>query len=167
MKRNHHKILEYIHNHDEADIRELSKIMLRKHNDHRDFYGLTALLKEGYIEFTGPNCKEALTQAFTFQCYSQGFGQQTYKTVTVFGKDYEDAHFFIGPKGISYFHQRSEIRKGWFIAAALSVAASIISGITVAYITESTSKKTTTTQSSFISDKTDHPQVASSPYGMK
>ncbi len=134
MKRDHHEILEYIYKNDEAGIRELSALMKRKHNDHRDFYALSALLKEGYIEFTGPNCKEALVQAQTFQCYSQGTGQQAYKNTNLFSNE-EDSYFFIGAKGIAYFHQRSELRKGWLIVAALSVLVSIMSGVIVAQLT--------------------------------
>jgi hypothetical protein len=109
--------------------------MIRKKNDHRDFYGLVALLQEGYIRFTGPIVDHALNQAYCFQCYSQGEGQQQYKTMTIFTSN-EDSYLFIGPKGLAYFHQRSELRRGWIAVTVLALIASIISGITVSYLTD-------------------------------
>lgn len=139
MKRKYHEILQYIYEHEEAGIREISAQMIRKNNDHRDFYGLVALLQSGYIGFTGLQCPESLYQAYFFQCYAQGKGAQTYKTVQLLESENEDSYFYIGAKGIEYFHQRSESRKGWYLAAAFALIASIISGVVVAKLTENKS----------------------------
>ena len=97
MKRKYHQILEYIYKQEEAGIREISNMMVRKYNDHRDFYGLAALLKEGYIGFNGPVHEETLNQVETFQCYSQGEGQQTYGNTTLFSKN-KNSLFLHWPK---------------------------------------------------------------------
>ena len=136
MKRTYHEILEFIYKHEEAGIREISAQMIRKNNDHRDFYGLVALLHGGYIGFTGPNISEPLHQAYLFQCYAQGPGGQRYKDVELFEDQNKDSYFYIGAKGIEYFHQRSEARTGWYLAAAFALIASIISGVVVAKLTE-------------------------------
>ncbi|MFC3681553.1 hypothetical protein [Bacterioplanoides pacificum] len=145
MKQNYHQILEYIYKNEEAGIREVSRMMVRKYDDHRDFYGLAALLKEGYIGFTGPIHEETLNQVETFQCYSQGEGRQTYGRTTLFSKN-EDSYFYIGPKGISYFHQRWELRRGWYIVAVLTLVASIVSGVIIANLTDTNTNCAITNQ---------------------
>ena len=143
MKKINHEILRIIHEQDEIGIRELCRMIKRTYNDHRDFYGLTALLKAGYINFTGPIPKikgttevNSYIMALTFQAYSQGTGEQLYKTLILFDSDNEDAYLFIGEKGIEYFHSRSENRKGWYLVAALSLVCSIVSGVLVAKLSE-------------------------------
>lgn len=144
MKKVNHEMLSMIHRYDEVGMREISKYIHRKHNDHRDFYGLTALIEVKYINFTGPipKFKESgevnsylLTQ--TLQAYSQGDGMQQYKDVTLFGSESGDAVLYLGPKGIEYFHARQELRKGWYLVALLSLVCSIASGIVVAHISSS------------------------------
>ncbi|WP_028868486.1 hypothetical protein [Psychromonas arctica] len=139
MKKINHDILKLIHEQDEVGIRELCRMIKRTHNDHRDFYGLTALLKAGYINFTGPIPKvkgtteiNSYIMALTFQAYSQGTGEQSYKSLSLLASDNEDAYLFIGEKGIEYFHSRSENRKGWYLVAVLTLVCSIISGVIVA-----------------------------------
>lgn len=142
MKKQHHEILKLIYEYDDVGIRKISSILVRKYNDHRDFYGLVAMLEANYIGFTGPihhdekNGKlDVYSQVRLFQAYSQGKGNQTYDGVTIFGKN-SDAHLYIGPKGIEYFHNRQEIRRGWYLVATLSFVCSIISGIIVSYFTK-------------------------------
>ena len=108
---------------------------------------MAALLKEGYIGFNGPVHEETLNQVETFQCYSQGEGQQTYGNTTLFSKN-KDSYFYIGPKGISYFHQRWELRRGWYIVAALTIVASITSGVVVAKLTSNSAETAITKQAS-------------------
>ena len=132
-------MLSMIHKYDEVGMREISQYIYRKHNDHRDFYGLTALIEAKYINFTGPIPKfketgevNSYVLAQTLQAYSQGDGMQQYKDVTLFGSDGGDAALYLGPKGIEYFHARQELRKGWYLVALLSLVCSIASGIVVA-----------------------------------
>lgn len=141
MKRTYHEILEFIYNHEEAGIREISAQMIRKNNDHRDYYGLVALLHGGYIGFTGPNISEPLHQAYLFQCYAQGSGAQRYKNVELFESQNKDSYFYIGAKGIEYFHQRTEARTGWWLTAIFSLFASIISGVIVAKLVQDEAPK--------------------------
>ncbi len=100
MKKSHHAILKYIFDHDDAGIREISKIMKRKHNDHRDFYALAALVDAGYIGFTGPiynnedGSLNTYKQVRLFQAYSQGEGNQTYDGTTIIANN-PDAFFYL------------------------------------------------------------------------
>jgi hypothetical protein len=142
MKRTYHEILEYIYKNEEAGIREISALMIRKNNDHRDFYGLVSLLHGGYIGFTGSNLSDPYNQACQFQCYAQGNGTQSYKNVIILESENSDSYFYIGPKGIEYFHQKSETRTGWYLAAAFSLIASITSGVIVAKLTDDGKEKT-------------------------
>ena len=139
MKKVNHEMLSMIHKYDEVGMREISQYIHRKHNDHRDFYGLTALIEAKYINFTGPIPKfketgevNSYVLAQTLQAYSQGDGMQQYKDVTLFASDGGDAALYLGPKGIEYFHARQELRKGWYLVALLSLICSIVSGIVVA-----------------------------------
>lgn len=115
-------------------------MMKRKHNDHRDFYGLTALLEAGYIGFSGPiHNKEdgsinVYEQVRLFQTYAQGDGQQTYDKVILCGLK-QDSYFYIAPKTIEYFHERSETRIGLYFTAVLAIISSIISSMIVSYLT--------------------------------
>jgi len=150
MKRTYHEILSYIHENEEAGIREISSIMIRRKQDYRDFYGLVALLHGGYVGFTGPIHPEALTQARVFQCYSQGEGFQACGHVQLLASDNKDSYFYIGPKGIEYFHQRAEARRGWILTAVFSLVAAILTGIISAYLTESgEATKGTTAQTTY------------------
>lgn len=139
MKKTYHEILQLIYDNDDIGIRELASMMKRKHNDHRDFYGLTALLEAGYIGFSGPiRNKEdgsinVYEQVRLFQAYSQGSGQQTYDKVTLCGLK-QDSYFYIAPKTIEYFHSRSETRIGLYFTAGLAIISSIISSIIVSYL---------------------------------
>jgi hypothetical protein len=137
MKRTDHDLLSYINENQEAGIREISSLMIRRKNDYRDFYGLVAFLQGGYIGFTGPIVPEPSNQARLFQCYSQGRGFQRCGDVELLPTDNEDSYFYIGPKGIDYFHQRAEVRTGWFVAAIYALCTSVISAVIVAKLTES------------------------------
>ncbi|MGI2111949.1 hypothetical protein ACRN9C_21615 [Shewanella frigidimarina] len=148
MKKVNHEMLSMIHEYDEVGMREISKYISRKHNDHRDFYGLTALIEAKYINFTGPIPKfketgevNSYVLAQTLQAYSQGEGMQQYKDVTLFGSE-GDAALYLGPKGIEYFHARQELRKGWFLVALLSLVCSIASGIVVGNLSSSEQNST-------------------------
>ena len=140
LKESHYQILKYIYDNDDVGIKEISSMMVRTHNDHRDFYSLAALLESGYIGFTGPvyfddNGKlETYEQVRIFQAYSQVDSQQTYDGVTITAKK-NDSYLYIGPKSIEYFNTRSETRKGWYLVAALAFVASIISGVIVSALT--------------------------------
>lgn len=110
--------------------------MVRKHNDHRDFYPLAALWCEGFIGFTGGIPKsddenyphqDAFYLSRVFQCYSMGAGRQRYENVEIFGRD-KDSSFFIAGKGLSYFHERLENRKEWWTVAVLGLMSAIIAG---------------------------------------
>jgi len=109
-------------------------MMERKYNDHRDFYGLAALLEAGYIGFTGPIYNTTYQQIRLFQAYSQGGGNQTYDGITLFS-DNLDSYFYVAPKSLDYFHNRKEQRMGWYLTAALALIASIISGVAVSQLT--------------------------------
>tara|TARA_R110002050_G_scaffold59277_10_gene132738 strand:+ start:618 stop:980 length:363 start_codon:yes stop_codon:yes gene_type:complete len=115
--------------------------MMRKHNDHRDFYALAALLDSGYIGFTGPikldeeNNVNIYRQVRIFQAYSQGDGTQTYQDETILGSNNPDSYMYIGSKGIEYFHNRSESRKGWYLTFTLALIGAIISGVVVSKLT--------------------------------
>lgn len=142
LKKVNHEMLSLIHRRDEVGVREISSLIARKHNDHRDFYGLTALIESKYINFTGPIPKfqetgevNSYVLAQTLQAYSQGTGTQQYMDVTLFGSETEDAALYIGPKGIEYFHSRKELRKGWYLVACLTLICSIVSGLIVANLT--------------------------------
>lgn len=140
MKKSHHAILKYIFDHDDAGIREISKIMNRKHNDHRDFYALAALVDAGYIGFTGPNHKNedgslnTYKQVRLFQAYSLGEGNQTYDGETIIAKN-PDSYFYLASKSIEYFHSRSESRTGWLLTAIFAFFSAIISGVIVSKLT--------------------------------
>jgi len=140
LKNSHYQILKYIYDNDDAGIKEISSIMIRTHNDHRDFYSLAALLDSEYIGFTGPvyfdnNGKlETYKQVRMFQAYSQGDGSQTYDGVTIIGNK-DDSYLYIGSKSIEYFNTRNETRKGWYLVAALALVTSIISGVIVSALT--------------------------------
>lgn len=136
MKLKYHQVLKFIYEAEEVPIRNLCSWMKRKHNDHRDFYGLSALLQDGYIGFTGPIEDDIYSQACIFQCYSQPKDKPKYKQVTLLGEN-ENTHanIYISSKCIEYFYQRSEMRKGWYVAAILAVIASIISGVVVSELT--------------------------------
>lgn len=140
MKKSHHEILEYIFEHDDAGIKELASMMKRKHNDHRDFYALAALIDAGYIGFTGPiwdkedGSLDVYKQVRLFQAYSQGDGNQTYDGTTIFAKT-EDSYLYVASRAIEYFHARSELRKGWFLTAGLALITAIISGVIVSQLT--------------------------------
>jgi hypothetical protein len=142
LKKELHQILEHIYKHDEIGIRELSWIMYRKHNDHRDFYGLTALLEAGYIGFTGPiskqndGCLNVYNQVRAFQAYSQGIDNPTYDNATLLMPSNDDAHLFIAPKSIEYFNLRKEQRIGWYLVSALTLVCSIASGVVVGVLTK-------------------------------
>ncbi|HAS6112233.1 hypothetical protein [Vibrio navarrensis] len=140
MKKLHHEILEYVYEHDEAGIREICSILNRKHGDHRDFYGLVALLESDYLRFTGPvqldkNKKLcSYSQACTFQAYSQGEGIQQYLDINLLPQD-QDQFLYIGPKAIEYFQNKSESRKAWLLTALLSLLSAVISGLIVSELT--------------------------------
>jgi len=140
MKKSHHEILKYIFDNDDAGIRELSSMMKRKHNDHRDFYALAALLDAGYIGFTGPiydkkgGALDVYKQVRLFQAYSQGEGKQTYDGINIFAKK-GDSYLYVASKSIEYFHARSESRKGWYLTAALAFLTAIFSGVIVSQLT--------------------------------
>ena len=120
LKESHYQILKYIYDNDDVGIKEISSMMVRTHNDHRDFYSLAALLESGYIGFTGP-------------VYFDDNGKlETYEQVRIFQAD---SYLYIGPKSIEYFNTRSETRKGWYLVAALAFVASIISGVIVSALT--------------------------------
>ena len=135
MKKAHHQILSYVYEEEEVGIRELSSLMARGKGDHRDFYGLVALLQAGYVGFTGPVHSDATEQAHLFQCYAQGQGLQQSGNVQLLPSDNDDSYLYIGARGIEYFHQRSEARKGWILAAVFSLVASVISGVVVSQLT--------------------------------
>ncbi|WP_423807220.1 hypothetical protein OUO06_09425 [Photobacterium damselae] len=140
MKKSHHEILKYIFDNDDAGIRELAFMMTCKHNDHRDFYALAALLDAGYIGFTGPvfdkedGTLDVYKQVRLFQAYSQGEGSQTYDGTTILAEK-EDSYLYVASKAIEYFHARSESRKGWFLTAGLALLTAIISGVIVSHLT--------------------------------
>lgn len=140
MKKSHHAILKYIFDHDDAGIREISKIMNRKHKDHRDFYALAALVDAGYIGFTGPNHKNedgslnTYKQVRLFRAYSLGEGNQTYDGETIIAKN-PDSYFYLASKSIEYFHSRSEARTGWLLTAIFAFFSAIISGVIVSKLT--------------------------------
>jgi len=142
LKDSHYQILKYIYDNDDAGIKEISSVMIRTHNDHRDFYSLAALLDSGHIGFTGPvyfdddGKLETYKQVRMFQAYSQGDGEQTYDGVTIMG-DNGDSYLYIGSKSIEYFNTRNETRKGWYLVAALALITSIISGVIVSALTNS------------------------------
>ena len=141
MKKELHQILEHIYKHDEIGIRELSGMMSRKHGDHRDFYGLTALLEAGYIGFTGPISKQkggsvnVYNQVRAFQAYSQGMDNPTYDNTTVMPSNL-DSHLYIAPKSIEYFNLRKEQRTGWYLVSILTLVCSIASGVVVSVLTK-------------------------------
>lgn len=137
MKKAHHEVLSYVYREEEIGIRELSTVMTRPKGDHRDFYGLVALLQAGYLGFTGPIHNDAKQQAHVFQCYSQGIGCQESGNVQLFESNNKDSYLYIGAKGIEYFHQRGEVRKGWLLTAAFSLVASVLSAVIVSYLTSS------------------------------
>lgn len=140
MKRSHHEILKYIYDNDDIGIRELCSLITRKHNDHRDFYALVALLECGYIGFTGPihtkvdGTINTYEQVRLFQAYSQGDGPQVYDGVSVAGLK-SDSYLYVSHKTIEYFNNRSENRRSWFITAALSLICAILSGLIVSHFT--------------------------------
>ncbi len=140
MKKSHHAILKYIFDHDDAGIREISKIMKRKHNDHRDFYALAALVDAGYIGFTGPiynnedGSLNTYKQVRLFQAYSQGDGNQTYDGTTIIANN-PDSFFYLASKSIEYFHSRSESRTGWLLTAIFAFFSAIVSGVIVSNLT--------------------------------
>lgn len=140
MKKTHHDILKYIFDHDDAGIRELVSIINRKHNDHRDFYALAALIDAGYIGFTGPiygnedGSLDIYKQVRLFQAFSQGEGNQTYDGVMTLGKK-KDSYLYVASGSIKYFHERSELRKGWYLTAGLAFLTAIISGLVVSQLT--------------------------------
>jgi hypothetical protein len=140
MKKSHHEILKYIFDNDDAGIKELASIMARKHNDHRDFYALVALIDAGYIGFTGPmfdkkdGTLDVYKQVRLFQAYSQGDGNQTYDGTTIFAKK-EDSYLYVASRAIEYFYARSESKKGWFLTAGLALLTAIISGVIVSQLT--------------------------------
>ncbi|TOK18428.1 hypothetical protein CGI22_24315 [Vibrio parahaemolyticus] len=140
MKKSHYEILKYIYDHDDAGIREICSLMTRKHNDHRDFYGLVALLEAEYVRFTGPIQQTesgsicSYSQACVFQAYSQGEGTQSYGNVSLLPTE-ADQFLYIGPKAIEYFHAKSEARTGWLLTGLLSLLTAIISGVVVSNLT--------------------------------
>jgi hypothetical protein len=140
MKRSHHEILKYIFDNDDAGIRELASIMKRKHNDHRDFYALAALIDAGYIGFTGPvwdnedGTLDVYKQVRLFQAYSQGEGNQSYDGVMINAKKV-DSHLYVASKAIEYFHARSESRMGWVLTSILALLSAIVSGVIVSHLT--------------------------------
>lgn len=146
MKRSLHQTLKSIYDFDDLGVRELSEKMCRRHGDHRDFYGLSALLEAGYIGFTGPIFKtksgklDTYRQVRLFQAYSQGYGEQSYDGVFICNSKHFDSFLYIGPKAITYFQSKSEMRNGWLITAALSLIVAIISGVSVAYLTSADTK---------------------------
>tara|TARA_R110002050_G_scaffold87661_5_gene185551 strand:- start:3130 stop:3561 length:432 start_codon:yes stop_codon:yes gene_type:complete len=142
MKRSHHEILKHIfdndsnNDNDNVGIKELFSMMVRKHNDHRDFYALAALIDAGYVGFTGPifnkedGAMDTYKQVRLFQAYSQGDGNQTYEGTTILAKT-EDSYLYVAAKAIEYFHARNELRMGWILTAVLAFIAAVISGIIV------------------------------------
>lgn len=140
MKRAYHDMLSYVYEQEEVGIRKLSNQMARRKGDHRDFYGLVALLHAGYVGFTGPVHGDATEQAYLFQCYAQGEDLQQSGNVQLLTAENEDSYLYIGAKGIEYFHQRSEARKGWILAAVFSLVASVVSGVVVSQLTSEPSE---------------------------
>ncbi len=140
MKKLHHEILEYVYQHDEAGIREICDILHRKHGDHRDFYGLVALMESDYLRFTGPvNLDEngrisSYLQACLFQAYSQGDGFQQYLDTTLIPTEH-DQFLYVDPKAIEYFNNKREARKAWLLAALLSLLSAILSGVIISELT--------------------------------
>ncbi|MGR5175353.1 hypothetical protein [Vibrio mediterranei] len=142
MKKSHHEILRYIYDNDDAGIRELSNIMKRKHQDHRDFYGLAALLDAGYVGFTGPvhldehGKLNTYKQVRLFQAYSQGEGRQEYDgECIVSNPSVPDSFLYIGHKGIEYFHDLDRLKSSRWIAFAFALISAILSGIIVSHLT--------------------------------
>ncbi|MDP2546913.1 hypothetical protein [Oceanobacter sp. 4_MG-2023] len=140
MKRSHHEILKHIFDNDDVGIKELSSIMVRKHNDHRDFYALAALIDAGYIGFTGPifnkedGALDTYQQVRLFQAYSQGDENQTYEEIMILGEN-EDSYLYVAAKAIEYFHTRDELRKGWILTAVLAFISAVISGVIISRLT--------------------------------
>lgn len=145
MKKDLHKILKDIYRYDDLGVRELSEKIPRKHKDHRDFYGLVALIDAGYIGFTGPTYKiddgqiDAYKQTRLFQAYSQGYGDQAYDGVSVSKANNKehDSFLYIGPKSIEYFQKKSEFRKGFIITAIFGLIVAVASAFIVAKLSGS------------------------------
>jgi len=62
------------------------------------------------------------------QCYFQGSGHQNYGGVGIFTDEGHDSTFFIAAKGLLYFHEYLERRRGWWLAPGLGLAASVTAG---------------------------------------
>ncbi|MEL7411582.1 MAG: hypothetical protein AAGJ90_09020 [Pseudomonadota bacterium] len=140
MKKLHHQILKFVYKNDEAGIREICSMINRKHGDHRDFYGLVALMESDYLRFTGPvNLDESgkicsYSQACLFQAYSQGEGDQDYLDIHLISKD-QDSFLYVGPKAIDYFHNKEQSLNAWLLTALLSALSAILSGLVISKLT--------------------------------
>lgn len=145
MKQSLHMILKNVYDYDDMGVRELSEMMNRKHKDHRDFYGLVALLDAGYVGFTGPIYKsdnghvDTYKQVRLFQAYSQGYGDQSYEGVSISkaSNKEHDSFIFIGAKSIEYFQRKSEFRSGFIIKAVFSLIVAVESAVIVYKLTGS------------------------------
>lgn len=137
MNKQSHQILAHVYKNSEVGVREVISMMARKFNDHRDFYGLAALIKEGYLGFNGPIYDDMWSQSKVFQCYSQGSGRQKYGGVEILGNA-KSPELYIGGKGIIYFHELGDKQKAHIVVAILGLLAAIASGITVSKFSEPT-----------------------------
>ncbi|RZI31142.1 hypothetical protein [Pseudomonas orientalis] len=145
MNRQIHDVLKYIYERNKVEARVLMSSMERRDGDHRDFYPLAALINDGFIGFSGPIPKaagndgapshiDAYQMSRLLQCYSQGTGSQGYQGVSIFNEEGRDSTFFIAAKGLLYFHEYLEKRRGWWQAAFLGLGASIIAGCVTGWL---------------------------------
>ncbi|MGS0941086.1 hypothetical protein ACVA51_11000 [Pseudomonas luteola] len=136
MKLDYHQVLEHIYKEEMVEAKKLFSMMRRKKGNHSDFFPLAALLKDGYIGYTGgydPESKYCEVHlAEQFQAYSQGPGTQRYGNTTVLSGSDEQLYFYLAGKGIEYFHSRKSDRTRLLTAALLSLASALL----VAFLSE-------------------------------
>lgn len=134
MKGSYRALLKRIYKSNSVHARDAIARVERTHGDHRDFYPLVSLINSGHIGYTGatpsPDSQFPDTDlAYVFQCYSQGPGKQTYKTVKIMrGIESEDVYFYVGAKSIEYFETRKSDNRKIIISAFFS----LLAGLTVA-----------------------------------
>lgn len=139
MNFDQHSVLKYIYQQIEAPASDLLNAMVRKHNDHRDFYPLAALILDGYVGFTAApsdlsfNAGKPTTHQAAYdlsrmlQCFSQGKPPQHYQNMHIIS-GIEGSTFFIAAKGLMYFHEYNERRREWWCVALLGLASAVIAG---------------------------------------
>jgi len=134
MKISYRGLLKKIYDQSAVPAAEVLASVKTKHNDHRDYYPLIALIASGYLGYTGavPKADAPFREtliAHSLQAYSLGPGAQVYESAHVNG-GLEELYFYIGPKGIEYFESRRADNKKLLISGFLS----LLAGTTVAVI---------------------------------